>query len=52
MEVRSLKNESHSKPQDDTHPNPSMSNITYVQPAISVATSPSKHQYFILSFSM
>ncbi|CAB4393374.1 unnamed protein product [Rhizophagus irregularis] len=38
MEVRSLKNESHSKPQDDTHPNPSMSNITYVP--ISVATSP------------
>ncbi|PKK56598.1 hypothetical protein RhiirC2_799677 [Rhizophagus irregularis] len=50
MEVRSLKNESHSKPQDDTHPNPSMSNITYVP--ISVATSPSQHQYFILSFSM
>ncbi|GBC52697.1 hypothetical protein GLOIN_2v1869814 [Rhizophagus irregularis DAOM 181602=DAOM 197198] len=40
MKVRSLKNESHSKSQDDTHPNPSMTNITYVQPAISVATSP------------
>ncbi|CAG8711201.1 hypothetical protein GLOIN_2v1790971, partial [Rhizophagus irregularis DAOM 181602=DAOM 197198] len=35
MEVRSLKNESHSKPQDDTHPNPSMSNTTHVQPEIS-----------------
>ncbi|PKK55873.1 hypothetical protein RhiirC2_801280, partial [Rhizophagus irregularis] len=40
LESKIIKNESHSKPQDDTHPNPSMSNTTYVQPAISEATSP------------